>query len=118
MEGVEFLGFLFQRYGGQIRVSPKNIRKFEDRVRQITRRNRGVSMPRRYHELRRYFQGWVGYFGLVPIKSCFSELGKWVKPNWRNETRYRASTRRSEASKFPSRNAARILPCGATRRSA
>ena len=24
-------------------------------------------------------QGWVGYFGLVPIKSCFSELDKWVR---------------------------------------
>jgi RNA-directed DNA polymerase len=78
-EGVEFLGFIFQGYGGQIRVSPKNIRKFKDRVREITRRNRGVSMPRRYQELRRYFQGWVGYFGLVPIKSCFSELDQWVR---------------------------------------
>ena len=78
-DGVEFLGFLFQGYGGQIRVSPKNIRKFKDRVREITRRNRGVSMSHRYQELRRYFQGWVGYFGLVPIKSCFSELDKWVR---------------------------------------
>ena len=29
--------------------------------------------------LHRYFQGWVGYFGLVPIRSCFSELDKWIR---------------------------------------
>ena len=78
-DGVEFLGFLFVGYGGQIRVSAKNTRKFKDRVREITRRNRGVSMTHRYQELRRYFQGWVGYFQLVPIKSFFSELDKWVR---------------------------------------
>jgi RNA-directed DNA polymerase len=77
--GVEFLGFIFEGYGGQIRVSPKNLKKFKDRVRDITRRNRGVSMPHRLRELRWYFQGWVGYFSLVPIKSFFSELDKWVR---------------------------------------
>jgi hypothetical protein len=43
-------------------------------------------------ELRRYFQGWVGYFRLVPIKSFFSDLDKWVRRrirmciwvNWKN----------------------------------
>jgi RNA-directed DNA polymerase len=83
-DGVEFLGFVFVGYGGQIRVSPKNLRKFKDRVREITRRNRGVSMTHRYQELRRYFQGWVGYFHVVPIKSFFSELDKWVRRRTRS----------------------------------
>jgi RNA-directed DNA polymerase len=83
-DGVEFVGFIFVGYGGQIRVSPKNIQKFKDRVREITRRKRGVSMARRYQELRWYFQGWVGYFCLVPIKSFFSELDKWVRRRLRS----------------------------------
>lgn len=83
-DGVEFVGFIFVGYGGQIRVSPKNIQKFKDRVRQITRRKRGVSMARRYQELRWYFQGWVGYFHLVPIKSFFSEMDKWVRRRLRS----------------------------------
>jgi RNA-directed DNA polymerase len=77
--GIDFLGFAFEGYGGQIRVSPQNERKFQDRVREITRRNRGVSMPQRYKELRRYLQGWVGYFSLVPIKTPFVALDKWVR---------------------------------------
>ena len=46
-DGVEFLGFIFHGYGGKIRVSPKKVKRFKDRVREITRRNRGVSMQTR-----------------------------------------------------------------------
>ena len=77
--GVEFLGFAFEGYGGHFRVSPKNQQKFKDRVREITRRNRGVSMSHRMLELRRYFQGWVGYFSIVPMKTYFEDLDKWVR---------------------------------------
>ncbi|MFO0942579.1 MAG: group II intron maturase-specific domain-containing protein [Pirellulales bacterium] len=66
-------------YGGKIRVSPKKIKKFKIRVREITRRNRGVSMKARVVELRRYLQGWVGYFRLVPLKSIYEDLDKWIR---------------------------------------
>jgi RNA-directed DNA polymerase len=78
-DGVEFVGFIFTGYGGQIRVSPKNIKKFTDRVKAITRRCRGVSIQSRYRELRQYLNGWVGYFRLVPIKSFFTDLDKWLR---------------------------------------
>lgn len=91
-DGVEFLGFAYDGYGGNFRVSPKNQQKFKARVREITRRNRGVSMPDRLLELRRYLQGWVGYFSLVPMKTYFEILDKWVRhrirscywKQWRN----------------------------------
>ena len=51
----------------------------DPRVKEITRRCRGVSMQSRYKELRRYLNGWVGYFRLVPIKSFFSDLDKWLR---------------------------------------
>ena len=44
----------------------------------------GVSMRQRFVELRRYFQGWVGYFRTVPIKSFFGELDKWVRRRLRS----------------------------------
>jgi RNA-directed DNA polymerase len=78
-DGVEFLGFVFQGYGGQFRVARKNLEKFRTRVRKITQRSRGVSFAQRCAELRPYFQGWVGYFRLVPIKSFYNDLDKWVR---------------------------------------
>lgn len=83
-DGVEFLGYIFKGYGGQTHISPKNIQKFKDRVRQTTRRKRGVSIPRRCQELRQYFQGWVGYFSLVPHRSFFGKLDKWVRRRLRS----------------------------------
>jgi RNA-directed DNA polymerase len=83
-DGVEFLGFIFTGYGGQIRISPKNIKKFKARVRELTRRKRGVSMTQRCQELTRYFRGWVGYFSLVPCRSTFSKLDKWVRRRLRS----------------------------------
>lgn len=78
-DGVEFLGFIFRGYSGQIRVSPKKIKKFKDRIREITRRNRGISMQARLDELRRYIQGWVGYFRLVPVKTFYADLDQWIR---------------------------------------
>jgi RNA-directed DNA polymerase len=78
-DGVEFLGFVFRGYGGQVRISPKNITKFKARVRKITRRKRGVSMTRRYQELQRYLQGWMGYFSLAPFKTLYRKLDQWIR---------------------------------------
>ena len=78
-DGVEFLGFVFEGSGGKIRVSKKNLAKFKARVREITGRSRGVSFTRRCTELRRYFNGWVGYFGLVPKQSTFLMLDQWIR---------------------------------------
>jgi RNA-directed DNA polymerase len=83
-DGVEFLGYIFKGYGGQTHISPKNIQKFKDRVRQTTRRKRGVSIPHRCKELRQYFQGWVGYFSLVPHRSFFGKLDKGVRRRLRS----------------------------------
>ncbi|XZE19403.1 group II intron reverse transcriptase/maturase [Pirellulaceae bacterium SH449] len=91
-DGIEFLGFQFRGFGGQLHVSPKKIKKFKDRIREITRRNRGTSIKSRLVELRRYAQGWVGYFRLVPFKSFYENLDQWIRrrvraciwQQWRN----------------------------------
>ncbi|MFN5054182.1 MAG: group II intron maturase-specific domain-containing protein [Planctomyces sp.] len=44
-------------------------------------------MRHRFTELRRYFQGRVGYFGLVPIKTNFADIDKWVRRRIRSCSR-------------------------------
>ena len=77
--GVEFLGYQFHGYGGQIRVSPKNVRKIKQRAREILNRNRGISMTRRLNELRLYLRGWIDYFVLEQRKSIAITLDKWLR---------------------------------------
>lgn len=77
--GVEFLGYQFHGFGGQIRVSEKNVLKFQRRAKEITRRNRGVSMSSRLQELGQYVRGWTAYFCLEQRKTLFKELDKWLR---------------------------------------
>jgi RNA-directed DNA polymerase len=90
-DGVEFLGYQFHGYGGQIRVSPKSIKKFKQRSKEILTRNRGISMRQRFSELRLYLRGWIDYFVLEQRKSLTLTLDKWLRrrvracywSNWR-----------------------------------
>ena len=60
-------------------MSDKNLKKFKKRVKEITRRKRGVSIQSRFAEVRRYFQGWVGYFHFGLGKKQLQTLDKWVR---------------------------------------
>ncbi|XZE51944.1 reverse transcriptase domain-containing protein [Planctomycetaceae bacterium SH139] len=78
-DGLEYVGYEFRGYGGQIRVSKKKLTTFKQRVSEIFRRNRGVSMKSRYAEFRAYARGWLGYFALDQVKTTFTNLDKWIR---------------------------------------
>lgn len=78
-EATDYLGYCFHGFGGRFNVSAKALRKFKDRVKEMTRRKRGVSIQRRFGELRRYFQGWLGYFRYGVTKTQLRYLDKWVR---------------------------------------
>ena len=78
-DGVEFLGFSFKGARGTINVSAKNIQRFKRRIRELTGRSRGISMPQRLTELRRYVQGWMGYFALAAQMRLFEQLDQWLR---------------------------------------
>ena len=77
--GVEFLGYCFHGFSGQIRVSEKNVHKFKQRCLEITRRIGGISLEHRLFVLRRYVRGWIDYFVLEQRKSVARELDKWLR---------------------------------------
>ncbi len=60
----KFLGFSFTLHREpQRRIAPKAILRFKERIRELTRRTRGVSVEKVAEELGRYLRGWQGYFG-------------------------------------------------------
>jgi RNA-directed DNA polymerase len=78
-DGLEFVGYEFRGFGGQIRVSRKKLDAFQKRTSEIFRRKRGVSMKQRYAEYRSYATGWLNYFALDQVKSTFTNLDKWLR---------------------------------------
>ena len=65
---VEFLGFQILR--GNIRISTKARRRFKNRMRDLTRRNNGLSMIQAIRDLSEYLRGWVSYFASESSARC------------------------------------------------
>ena len=81
----KFLGFSFT--GGKElkrRIAPKAIDRFKERVREITRRIRGIGMEQRIAELAQYLRGWLGYFGFCQTPSVLEGLNSWIRRRIRN----------------------------------
>ncbi|MHB8145975.1 MAG: group II intron reverse transcriptase/maturase [Vulcanimicrobiaceae bacterium] len=75
----KFLGFsFFRRDGIRIRVAPKSIERFKNRVREITTCSNGWSMERRISALCVYLRGWMQYFRLAETPSIYRDLDGWV----------------------------------------
>lgn len=68
---------------GRLTIAPKSLDRAKDRVREITRRNRGVSFERMVSELNSFLTGWVTYFRHAKAKTILAELGGWIRAKLR-----------------------------------
>lgn len=64
---------------GKTAPQKKKLKKLEDRVRLITKRNRGVSIRSVIRELNSILRGWVGYFARSAIKEYLRSLMEWIR---------------------------------------
>jgi RNA-directed DNA polymerase len=76
----KFLGFSFTA-GPDIKrtIAPKSLERFKQRIREITRRAKGVSMKTTMDELAPYMRGWRGYFGFCETPEVLVALTRWVR---------------------------------------
>jgi RNA-directed DNA polymerase len=81
----KFLGFSFTASREpKRRIAPKAVIRFKEKVRELTRRTRGISIEGIAEELARYFHGWIGYFGKCQTPSVLEELDRWVRRRLRS----------------------------------
>src|SRR3954469_13795964 len=71
----KFLGFSFTA-GPKVKrvIAPKALDRFKKRIREITRRAKGVSIGATMAELVPYLRGWRGYFGFCETPGVFISL--------------------------------------------
>jgi len=75
-----FLGFSFT--GGmepKRRIAPKARQRFKERVRELTRRTRGIHLQTMVEQLATYLRGWRGYFSFCQTPSVLGDLDSWVR---------------------------------------
>lgn len=76
----EFLGFSITRGPARKRcLGLKALRRFKERVRELTRRTRGVSIERVVADLGRYLRGWKVYYGFCDARFALRDLDSWIR---------------------------------------
>jgi RNA-directed DNA polymerase len=97
---VKFLGYAFYRYKGKcrFRVHPKSVKKMQNKIRELTKRNNGWSNESRMEKLRQFITGWINYFKLADMKQLLQDTDEWLRrkiravywKQWKKvKTRYR-----------------------------
>ena len=64
---------------GSLGIAPQSLRRAKQRVREITRRNRGVSLARMVGELNSFLAGWVTYFRHARCGRQLRRLDGWIR---------------------------------------
>ena len=76
----KFLGFSFTNgKAPKRRIAPTALLRFREKVRELTRRTRGVSLDAMVTKLSRYLQGWRGYFSFCETPSVLRDLDSWIQ---------------------------------------
>jgi RNA-directed DNA polymerase len=78
---LKVLGFSFyhKKEGIGIRVHPKSVRKFKQKLKEITGRSNAMSMACRMLKLKQLVTGWVNYFGIADMKELVIKLDEWLR---------------------------------------
>src|SRR5713101_6809391 len=111
----KFLGFSFTA-GPDIKhtIAPKSLERFKQRIRDITRRAKGVSIKTTMEELATYMRGWRGYFGFCETPEVLIALTRWVRlrlraalwRQWKTPRRRRAALIANGVSEWAARKTA------------
>src|ERR1700746_31542 len=81
----KFLGFSFTgEREPRRRIAPKAIARFKERIREQTRRTRGISLTQMVTQIATYLRGWLGYFDACQPPSVLQTLESWLRRRLRS----------------------------------
>lgn len=76
----KFLGFSFYKGNGHVefRIHKKAIKRFKQRVPELSGRDCGKSMAQNIYHLNLYLKGWWNYYRLTEARNIFKSLNGWI----------------------------------------
>ena len=76
----KFLGFALGKNGGGIyvRVHPKPMKKFKDKLREYSSRRRCQTIRPSLEKIKVYVRGWMNYYGIASMKNSIDDLNGWL----------------------------------------
>jgi RNA-directed DNA polymerase len=60
-------------------IASASIAKLKDKIREITRRNRGVSFEQVIKEINKILPGWMRYFHLAEAEDILDRIDGWIR---------------------------------------
>ena len=75
--GIDFLGF--RLHTNHVAINPKRVKRFKDKVRELTKRNKGIKMENIITSLNRFLRGWINYYRAANIKGLCINLMGWIR---------------------------------------
>ena len=85
--------------GGVLGIAPESLKRAKARIRQITRRSRGISLARMIGQLNGFVSGWVSYFRHAQCRNRLRELDRWIRRRLR-QVRLKQCKRAQTLSRF------------------
>lgn len=78
---LKFLGFSLYKTGKKTGIRPhqKSVKKFKDKIRELTSRKQGRSVEQIIKRLKVYTIGWLGYYSIADMESKIAELNQWIR---------------------------------------
>jgi len=78
---LKFLGFSFyhKKCGIGIRVHAKSVKRFKQKLKEITGRSNAMSMTCRMLKLKQLVTGWINYFGIADMRELVKSLDEWLR---------------------------------------
>ena len=65
--------------GGRQTIAPKSLARAKERIREITRRNRGISFGQTIRELNVFLNGWVAYYRHAECRTHLQRMDEWIR---------------------------------------
>ena len=81
----KFLGFCLGKNGNgiHIRAHRKSLTKAKEKLRLLTKRNRGRNVRRVMQEVKVFIRGWIGYFRIAEMKRTLMAWDEWMRRRFR-----------------------------------
>jgi len=74
-----FLGYRISGQNGELWIAPKSLHLVKQRIRQMTRRNRGQATEVMITKLNEFLQGWLTYYRHAHCRTHLQELDSWIR---------------------------------------
>ena len=82
----KFLGFsfYFSKSGAEIRIHDKSIKRFKEKIKFYTNRNKGIGVEYRQLKLNQIMRGWINYYGIANARGKLVEIDGWIRRRLRS----------------------------------